>query len=159
MENHPMCMRVLVVDDNIFVNEGLRFMLTDAGMESVVATTCRGARQLAEQSNGDFDVVLLDIRLPDGDGLEMLAHLHAAWPDLPVLIYSYCDRPVYLARSHELGARGYLVKGKGNSSLLKAIQRVVAGDCVWTSAQLAVIAQTKSELDLPSASQGVSHDF
>lgn len=154
-----MSLRVMIVDDNILVNEGLCFTLTHVGMESVVATTCRRARQLVEQSNGDFDVVLLDIRLPDGDGLEVLAHLRAAWPDLPVLIHSFYDRRSYLTRSHELGARGYLVKGRESSSLLNGIQRVLGGESIWTSAQLAVIAQAELEPGLPSASQGVSHDF
>jgi DNA-binding NtrC family response regulator len=81
---------VLVVDDSTLVLEGLRFALTHAGMEVVEASTCRDARQSAEQSA--LDAVLLDIRMPDGDGLELLAHFKTRQPNLPVLIHSYYNR-------------------------------------------------------------------
>jgi DNA-binding NarL/FixJ family response regulator len=134
-----MSVRVLVVDDNSLVLDGLRLMLTHAGMEVVEASTCYLARLAAEQP--ELDVALLDIKLPDGDGLELLAHLKSRRPELPILIHTYHDRQSYVAKSHALGASGYLVKGSDNQTLLDAIRAAVNGETVWQSCQLALLAR------------------
>lgn len=136
-----MGIRLLVVDDSAVVRQGLRFMLKHAGLEVVEAACCSDARRMILQSN--LDCVLLDIRLPDGDGFEVLADLKSVRPDLPVLVYSLDNRRSYIVKSHCLGACGFLVKGLENDATLEAIRCAVDGKAVWTAAQLSAITQAR----------------
>jgi DNA-binding NarL/FixJ family response regulator len=80
--------------------------------------------------------VLLDVRLPDGDGLAALARIKAERPTLPVLIYSGYDNPAFAARAVALGAAGYLLKGVPKDELVEAIRRAASGDSLWTRDEL-----------------------
>jgi len=135
---NAMCGRFLIVDDSKLVVEALLLVLEVAGMHGIEANSCSAAKQAAEL--GEFDVVLLDIHLPDGLGLELLPLFRSKQPQCPVLIYSFSTRPTHLARSHSLGASGYLVKGLENQKLLAAFRRALAGETLWTTTQLDTIA-------------------
>jgi DNA-binding NarL/FixJ family response regulator len=81
-------------------------------------------------------VVLLDIRLAEGDGLTALSRIKIDQPDLPVLILSTYDNPTYVARAAALGAAGYLLKGASREELLSAIRKAAGGESVWTREEL-----------------------
>ena len=98
-----MAIRVLIADDHEVVRMGLRSMLSGAGVD-VVAEASTGAEVLHALEHHDLDLVLLDVRMPEGDGLKILSRLKDINPDLPVLMISTFNNAVYMARSVALGA-------------------------------------------------------
>jgi DNA-binding NarL/FixJ family response regulator len=74
------------------------------------------------------DLVLLDLRLPDGQGLDLIRDLCVSHPGLRILVLSEHDESVYAHRALQAGARGYLMKGEAAQTALEAIQAVLRGD-------------------------------
>lgn len=106
----PEPITVLIADDHGVVREGLHALLEREGIHVVgEAATGREAVTLADQWRPD--VVLLDIRMPDGDGLRALADIKARHPETSVIMLTVYDNPGYLARAVAYGAAGYLLKG------------------------------------------------
>ncbi|GAB6165791.1 response regulator transcription factor [Thermostilla marina] len=128
--------RLLIADDHEVVRTGLRSMLAGSEIEIVaeVGTGEEAVRHALERD--DIDVVLLDIRMPKGDGLNALGRIKLEKQSMPVLMLSTFDNPTYIARSVALGANGYLLKGCSREELVDAIRRVAAGENVWTRDEL-----------------------
>ena len=84
----------------------------------------------------DVDVVLMDVRMPDGDGLSALGRIKLDKPSLAVLFFSAFDNPASIARAIALGASGYLLKDCSRDELIAAIRAVAAGDSVWSKEKL-----------------------
>jgi len=102
--------RLLIADDHEVVRSGLKTLV--AGTEvKVVGEVSTGAEAVKYALENEVDVVLLDIRMPDGDGLTALGRIKLDKPDMPVLILSTFDNPTYVARAVALGASGYVLKG------------------------------------------------
>ena len=87
-----------------------------------------GAAAVKYALENEVDVVLLDIRMPDGDGLTALGRIKLDKPDMPILILSTFDNPTYVARAVALGASGYLLKGCTREELLAGIRTAAAGE-------------------------------
>ncbi len=97
-----MSIRVLVVDDHEVVRSGLASLLIESDIEIIAeATTGREAIEMAKEHQPD--VVLLDIRMPDMDGLDALERIHRDQPQTKVVILSTYDNPTYIARAVALG--------------------------------------------------------
>jgi len=127
--------RVLIVDDHPMVREGLRSMLGAEGVEVVgEAATVADAVRMAERAGPD--VVLLDIGLPDADGLTALAEIRARAPKASILIVTMHDEPRRVRRAIEAGAAGYVLKGVGRRELLAAVRAVRDGESVVDRALL-----------------------
>ena len=119
--------RVLLVDDHAIVRNGVRLMLGEADDISVEgeADSARHALQLIRAQ--EFDVALLDIAMPDKNGLDLLKQLRAEQPKLSVLILSTYSEEIYAMRAFKLGAAGYLTKDSPTSSLINAVRKAAAG--------------------------------
>ena len=127
--------KLLIADDHEVVRSGLKTLL--AGTEvKIVAEAATGAAAVKYALENEVDVVLLDIRMPDGDGLTALGRIKLDKPDMPVLILSTFDNPTYIARAVALGASGYLLKGCTRDELLNAIRVSAAGESAWTRDEL-----------------------
>jgi DNA-binding NarL/FixJ family response regulator len=149
-----MAVRLLLVEDQPVVRSGLESLLADAEITAIdVAQTAADAVEKAATTNAD--VVLLDIRLAEGDGLAALARIKAERPNLPVLIYTGYDNPSFAARAVALGAAGYLLKGSSKDELVTAIRRAAAGESLWTREELRRVTsalaapRTSFDLDVP----------
>ena len=132
-----MNIRVLICDDHQIVRQGIKQILADAGDVQVMGEAATGpeairlARQGLAQQAGP-DVVLLDIAMPQRDGLDILKVLKGEFPRLPVLVLStYPDRQ-YAVRSLKLGAAGYLNKSADSEQMIDAIRRVALGQLFIT---------------------------
>ncbi|KPF48146.1 LuxR family transcriptional regulator [beta proteobacterium AAP121] len=140
--------RVLVCDDHLIVRQGIKQILADAPDISVAAEAASGPEALAAVRAGGIDVVLLDIAMPQRDGLDILRQLKSEAPKLPVLMLStYPDRQ-YAVRSLKLGAQGYLNKSLDAEQMVEAIRRVARGGLFITPSVAELLA---GALALPGA--------
>ncbi|MBF0568480.1 MAG: response regulator transcription factor [Nitrospirae bacterium] len=119
--------KILLVDDHPIVREGIiKILHRQPDIETVVeAETSKEA--LAHLKTSQFNVVILDISLPDKNGLLTLEQIKHDYPGLPVLILSMYPEEEYAIQSLKLGASGYLTKKALPDELLKAIQKIAAG--------------------------------
>ena len=127
--------RVLIVDDHPMVREGLRGMLEAAGVE-VVGEAGTGEEALRAAARYAPDVVLLDVELPDLDGLAVLRRLKAIERRMAVLVVTMHDDPRLVRRAVESGASGYVLKGIGRGELLASLEAVRHGESVLDPALL-----------------------
>jgi DNA-binding NarL/FixJ family response regulator len=102
----------------------------------VVAEAADGGTALSLALAHRPHLVLLDVRMPDGDGLHCLARLKVELPDLPVVMFSTFDNPTYVARAVALGAAGYLLKSASRTQIIEAIQAAAAGETLWSREEL-----------------------
>lgn len=119
--------KILIADDHPIVRSGLKqIMIKEPGM--VVEGEAQNARELlALVRKQAWDVVILDINLPDRSGLDVLIQLKKEFPSLPVLILSVQAEEQYAVRALKSGAAGCLDKHSAPGELVKAIRRAVAG--------------------------------
>ncbi len=127
--------KLLIADDHEVVRTGLKSLLADSEV-TVVGEVETGTAAVQFALENDVDVAMLDIRMPDGDGLTALGRIKLDKPELPVLILSTFDNPTYIARAVALGASGYLLKGCTQEDLLNAIRMAAAGESAWTRDEL-----------------------
>jgi DNA-binding NarL/FixJ family response regulator len=120
--------RVLLVDDDALVRSGLRMMLAGAESIEVVAEVDDGRGVLAAVDGHHPDVVLMDIRMPQLDGIEATRLLHAQ-PDAPaVLVLTTFDADELVLRALQAGAAGFLLKDTPPAEIVRAVELVHAGD-------------------------------
>lgn len=131
----PKDIRVLIGDDHRIVREGLKQVLGDLSNgvpEMVVVAEAQTGPEVLESVAAlggaqSLDVVLLDIALPDRDGLDVLQALRKQWPALPVLMLSTYPEKQYAVRCIKLGAAGYLSKSADPDDMVGAVRKVAAG--------------------------------
>jgi DNA-binding NarL/FixJ family response regulator len=123
---HRPC-NILVADDHAVVRRGLRQVIADECDGATVEEASTGQAALDAVRRQDWAVVILDINLPDKNGLEVLKDLKAMRPALPVLILSHHAEAEYAARAFKAGAAGYLTKESASEELAAAIRKVLAG--------------------------------
>jgi DNA-binding NarL/FixJ family response regulator len=127
--------RLLIADDHDVVRSGLKSMLEGAEIK-VVGEVATGQAAVAYVLKNEVDVVLLDVRMADSDGLNTLGRIRLDKPHLPILMLSYSDNPAYVARAVALGANGYLLKSCTREELLAAVKTAASGQNTWTRAKL-----------------------
>jgi DNA-binding NarL/FixJ family response regulator len=130
-----MSIKVLIADDHEVVRLGIKSLLADTEIE-IVAEASDGEEAIAAVRTSQPDVVLLDVRMPQMDGLTALGRLRMEFPKLKILILSTYDNPTYVARAVALGANGYLLKGVSREELVSAVRKAAAGEDAWTRDEL-----------------------
>lgn len=120
-------MKILIADDHAVVRGGLKQFLAAVDDIDLVAEATTGAETIAMVSKSEWDAVLLDITLPDLNGLEVLKRIKRERPNLPVLIFSMFSEDDFAVPAFDAGASGYLNKDSPASQILMAIQAVVKG--------------------------------
>jgi DNA-binding NarL/FixJ family response regulator len=118
--------KLAIVDDHEALREGLVAMLRGHGME-VVGTAGNVAAAIDLVEHGDPDVAIIDIRLPDGSGIELARHLLEQHPALGVMLYTGDADAELLYSGLDSGARGYALKAGSIDELLSAVERVADG--------------------------------
>lgn len=128
-----MTIRLLVVDDHEVVRCGLRSLFQGTEIQVTgEAASGEEAVNKAKKEKDKYDVVLLDVRMSEGDGLNALGRIKLDRPELPIVILSAYDNPSYIARAVALGAAGYVLKGSPREELLDAVRKASVGDSTWT---------------------------
>ena len=119
--------RVLIVDDHAIVRQGLRRILDEAKGMEVCAEADNGIEALMKIRAGKFDVVLLDISMPEKNGIDTLKQIMNENSAAKVLILSMYPEDQHAVRLMKAGASGYMTKDTAPEQLIEAIHKVVAG--------------------------------
>jgi DNA-binding NarL/FixJ family response regulator len=130
-----MAVSLLIVDDHEVVRAGLKSLLQGSDIR-IVAEADNGAAGLKLALKHKPNVVLLDVRMPDSDGLSCLARIKLDLPNMPVVMFSAYDNPTYVARAVALGASGYLSKTASRKEIVEAIRTAATGETIWTRDEL-----------------------
>lgn len=136
--------RILLGDDHRIVREGIKQVLADASDVCVLGEAQSGTEVLETVRNlggkAGLDLVLLDIAMPGGDGLEVLQTLRREYPALPVLMLSTYPEKQFAVRCLKLGAGGYLNKSADPDDMVAAVRRVAGGGVYVTPATAEALA-------------------
>lgn len=137
--------RVLIVDNHPIVRRGLRWIFEheDDLMVCAEADTARDARQAIKDENPD--VVIADISLNQGDGIELVRDIRAHYPRLPILVLSNHDESVYAQRMLSVGATGYIMKQATSEQILFSLRRVLDGGIYVSEAVGLVMIRQSAE--------------
>ena len=123
----PPTLKVLIADDHAIVRHGLKQILADTGDIVVAGDAGSGAEAIKLARAEAFDVMLLDISMPDRNGIEVLKQVRQEFPKLAVLMLSMHREDQYAIRSLKAGASGYLNKQSAPDELVTAIRTVAQG--------------------------------
>jgi DNA-binding NarL/FixJ family response regulator len=128
--------RVMIVEDHPVVRVGLQLMIDDEPDLEVCggAESLKDATQMVKKLKPD--VVVLDIALGDGSGLDLIKEIQTTRPELPILALSMHDESIYAERALRAGAKGYIMKKEAMDKVMTAIRRVLAGE-VYVSEKMA----------------------
>ncbi len=121
--------RVIIADDHGVVRAGLRGLLTAAGLE-VVGEAATGQEALTLARMLRPDVMLLDVRMPDKDGLQTLAAIKAEMPDIKVVMLTVYANREYLSRAVAAGAAGYLLKDADPEEIPRVVRAAAEGEMI-----------------------------
>ena len=121
-------MKILVVDDHALVRRGMTYVVKEGFPDAEVleAESTSAALELLHGKHV-FDLMLVDVRMPDLDGLELLRSVKAEWPDVPVIMLSTYENAPYVKRALSDGAAGYLLKDATPEDLSQAINVAMSG--------------------------------
>ncbi|MFP5391733.1 MAG: response regulator [Gammaproteobacteria bacterium] len=132
--------RLALIDDHTVARAGLRLMLANAHDIAIEGEADSGAAALALLAKRRFDVALLDIGLPDKNGLDLLKQLRELYPAMAVLMISAHAEDLYAVRALKLGAAGYLNKDTSAEALVAAVRKAAAGGRYVTPTLLQTLA-------------------
>src|SRR5712692_5195454 len=154
--NQPVT-RVLLVDDHELVRQGVAAMLLNADGIEVVGEA-RTGREAIEATRRDLpDVVLMDVRMPDMDGLEATKKIKDERPRTAVIMVTMHDNPAYLRDAVRAGAAGYLLKDVSKEELVDAIRQVSTGGAFIESKLLrGMLSEMKPAGPVPSAAKNLT---
>lgn len=119
--------RILIADDHAIVRSGLRQILSDSPDLVVAGEAENGVDAMHKLRDGSFDLVLMDVSMPDRNGIDTLKLVRKEFPKLPVLVLSMHPEEQYAIRALKAGASGYLTKQSAPEQLVTAIRQVACG--------------------------------
>lgn len=131
---------ILLVEDHALVRAGLRQVLERSPLVGTITEVDSVHAALTALGQAQFDLVLLDLNLPDADGFEVLQHVHSAGLPTRVVILSMHAEPVWVRRAVQGGAAGYLVKDLAVQELHEAVRVVGRGGVFFSSSAQAALA-------------------
>ncbi len=120
-------MRILIVDDHALVRRGMVYVVRDGFPDADVVEAEGAAAALESMRDVAADLALVDVRMPDLDGLELLRAMKAEWPSVPVIMLSTYENAPYVKRALADGAAGYLLKDATPEDLGQAINVAISG--------------------------------
>jgi NarL family two-component system response regulator YdfI len=149
--------RVVIADDHPVVRTGLRLMLGTEEDIELVGEAADGAMAVRLVNELKPDVVLVDLRMPEMDGLEAIKHIRAETPQSVVLILTTYNEDDLMLRGLQAGARGYLLKECSQETLLHAIRAAARGEMLMQPETMARLLTYSTRTIAPSASKRERH--
>jgi DNA-binding NarL/FixJ family response regulator len=145
-ENEPRKIRILITDDHPVVREGLSAMLSREGDIEVVGEAKNGAEAVSKAGELQPDIVLMDLRMPEMDGVEAMQRIKSEHPDIRFIVLTTYDSDEYIFKGIEAGARAYLLKDAPRDDLFKAIRAVSRGESLIEPAVAGKVLDRLAEL-------------
>ena len=139
---------MLLADDHEVVREGLRLALLRSPHIRVVGEAPDGETAVSLAERRLPDVIVMDLRMPGMDGIEATEEIMRRLPDAKVLIFTAYSERALLQRGLESGARGYILKEAPHETLLRAIEKVAAGETFVDPALMAALTQSRGGADV-----------
>jgi DNA-binding NarL/FixJ family response regulator len=130
-----MALTIVVADDHEIVRIGLKTLFEDSGFQ-IVASVSNGEDAFKAAKKHRPDVVLLDVRMPSGGGLQCLARIKLELPELAVLMMSGYENPTNIARAVAIGAAGYISKAARATEIVHAVRAAARGEVIWSKETL-----------------------
>ena len=127
-EENLMSTKVMLVDDHALIREGIKQLLEFDGSIDVIEQASDGAECLEKLQHVQPDILLLDINMPNVNGIEVLEEIKKKNIPVKVLMLTVHSEVEYLVQAVDIGANGYILKDSGSEELKKAIQSVMEGD-------------------------------
>ena len=147
---------VLIADDHFIVREGLRLILETVDTIEVVGEAQNGAEAVALAIELKPDVVLMDLRMPEMDGLEAIERLAASQPETAVVILTTYNEDDWMLRGLQAGARGFLLKDTPRSRLIETIEAAARGETLLSpDAMQKLVANTRKPAQTTSSDSGI----
>ncbi len=144
----PSEITVLIADDHEVVREGLRLSLLRSPRIRVVGEAPDGETAIALTERRRPNVVIMDLRMPQMDGIEATEEILRRAPETRVLVFTAYSERALLARGLESGARGYVLKEAPHDTLLRAIEKVAAGETFVDPALIPSLATGRDGRDI-----------
>jgi DNA-binding NarL/FixJ family response regulator len=119
--------KILIVDDHALVRRGMSHVVRESFTDAEIVEAGNAAEALDHMRATGVDVALVDVRMPDSDGLELLHEMKAEWPDVPVIMLTSFDHAHYVRRALAEGAAGYMLKDATPEDLEQAIKVAISG--------------------------------
>ena len=120
-------MKILIVDDHALVRRGMGHVVRECFTEAEVVEAGNAVEAIEMMTSDNVDVALVDVRMPDSDGLELLHQMKDRWPDTPVIMLTSFDHAQYVRRAIAEGAAGYMLKDATPEDLEQAIKVAISG--------------------------------
>jgi len=143
-----MAIKVLIADDHSLVRQGLRRYLEMAGDIEVLGEAANGQELLSLMSDGvgEPDIVLLDIRMPEMDGLEAARRIAQKHPSVGVVMLTAYDDRQFVVEAVRAGARGYVLKARDAEHLIQTVRLVAGGNMVIDPQLVVALAEELSQV-------------
>jgi DNA-binding NarL/FixJ family response regulator len=119
--------KIIIVDDHALVRRGLGHVVRESFTDAVIVEAGSAAEALELMAAGDVEIALVDVRMPDSDGLDLLHEMKSRWPDVPVIMLTSFDHAHYVRRALAEGAAGYMLKDATPEDLEQAIKVALSG--------------------------------
>ena len=146
---------VLIADDHPLYRSGLRALLAAEPDMTVVGEAANGREAVARASELRPDVVVMDLQMPGGSGIDAIRDLVAAEPDLGVLVITMFDDDHSVFAAMRAGARGYVLKDAGEDDVLGAIRAVARGEAIFSATVARRVLDFFTGMTPPAASASV----
>ncbi|ULC60922.1 response regulator transcription factor [Flaviramulus sp. BrNp1-15] len=130
---------VVLADDHVLVRDGIKALLEDQTGIAVIDEASNGKEALQVIKNNKPHVLIVDIRMPEMNGIEVVRELSKSHPDVKTLVLSMHDSEEYVVQAIQAGADGYLLKGASKEEFLKALHKVASGGKYFTGDISAII--------------------
>ncbi|GAB1855972.1 response regulator transcription factor [Flavobacteriaceae bacterium MHTCC 0001] len=130
---------VVLADDHVLVRDGIRALLEDQSGIEVIDEASNGKDALAVISRNRPHVLIVDIRMPEMNGIEVVGEVRKSFSDVKTLVLSMHDSEEYVVQAIQAGADGYLLKGASKEEFIKALNKVASGGKYFTGDVSAII--------------------
>jgi len=131
--------KVVLADDHVLVRDGIKALLEDQEGISVIDEASNGKEALEVVSRNKPHVLIVDIRMPEMNGIEVVREMSNSHKDVKTLVLSMHDSEEYVVQAIQAGADGYLLKGASKEEFLKALNKVASGGKYFTGDVSAII--------------------
>jgi DNA-binding NarL/FixJ family response regulator len=125
---------VVIADDHQLFRDGLKALIASMPEAELVGEARTGEEAIALAESSQPDVLVMDLRMPDVDGIEATRHIVGRSPNIAVLVVTMLDDDASVFAAMKAGARGYLLKGSEREEVMRAIQAVGRGEAIFSPA-------------------------